>query len=152
MCWCLRFIGGVVCSFLLLSIFPFQQVSIYKSFGLRLKQIFEVPIIKLAQTYILRQRHRLIISKFFCLQCKSPSHSNIGVHSFRNSAVLDQYLKCFLFSLLKILFINKLDVPSVKSTFSRCIVIVQNVPFHASNIRSCRNGQCTNCTVKRSGN
>ena len=129
MCWCLRFIGSVLCFFLLLSFFLFQQVFIHKSFGLRLKQIFEVPIIKLAQTYILRQRHRLIISNFCCLQCKSRSHSNTGVYSFRISAILDQYLKFFEFALFKILFINKLDGPSVKTTFSPCIFIVQNVLF-----------------------
>lgn len=125
MCWCLRFIRGVLCSFLLLSVFPFQQVLIYKSFGLRLKQIFEVPIIRLAQTYILRQWHGLTISNFCWLQCKSRHHSNTGEIFFRNSAILDQYLNIFGFALFKIFFINKLDEPSVKTRFLRCTFIVQ---------------------------
>jgi hypothetical protein len=119
---------------------------------LRFKQYFNVPIIKPAQTYISCQVRGFIISNFCCLQYKSRSHSKTGGKFFLNCAILDENFNLCGLALFKILFINKIDGPSVKTTFSRCIFTVQNVPFHASNIRSCRKGQCSNYTVKLSGN
>ena len=130
--WCTSVSGLLVVFSVPSCCFSFSHSSksyIYKGFGLRLKQIFEVPIIKFAQTYILRQRHTLIINNFCCLQFKSRNHSNTGVNSFRNSEILDLYLKIFGFVLFKMLLINPLDGPSVKTTFSRCIFIVQKSLF-----------------------